>query len=188
MSKIFLLLIVTGFYFSSCDTADKPDATIHLATDSIQKESTAQVIETKKTELSDTILQDGWHTIDHTNMGIDKDFYGIDILNLPQQSFISFAEISDIQSDLFIDGIDTARIITFDLTKNGEAAWQNMISDTRNDHIYFVLDNELVNLFKVFTNTEKNQVYNLQLFLGYSDFTAQQGLDIEARIKEKTQK
>ncbi|WP_018342829.1 hypothetical protein [Cytophaga aurantiaca] len=190
MSKIYLLLIVTGFYFSGCNTADQTDTATHVATDSIQKDTIVKVIETTKTESSDTdtTLEDGWHTIDHTNMGVNINFYGHQILNLPQKSFISFADIHDIQSELFIDGIDTARIITFDLTKDGEETWHNMISDTRNDYVYFVLDNELINLHKVFTNTDKNQAYPLELFLGYSDFTAQDGLDIEARIRKKIQK
>lgn len=188
MNKIFLLLIGATFYFSSCDTADKTDAAIHVAKDSVQKDTVTTIVKTKQIESNDSTLEDGWHTIDHTNMGINRDFYGHEILNLPQKSFIPFADITDIKSELFIDGIDTARIITFDLTKNGEAAWQNMISNKQNDHIYFVLDDKLINLHKVFTNTDKKQAYRLELFLGYSDNTAQETLDIEARIREKLQK
>jgi len=170
MSKTFLLLISIIIYFSGCNTADKTDTAAHLQTDTIQKDTVVTIIETEKIVLSDTTLEDGWHTIDPTNTSVNIDFYSHQILNLPSKSFISFADINDIQSELFIDGIDTARIITFNLSKNGETAWKKMIRDTSNDYIYFALDNELINQCKVFTDTDKARAYNLQLFLGYGDF------------------
>ncbi|WP_299252212.1 hypothetical protein [uncultured Cytophaga sp.] len=173
-----LLLSITAIviFFSSCSTEETTTQTQSpMMIDSLQNDTIQQSEkqEAHSGNISDTILEDGCYAIDQTNTNIQKSFYGHEILNIQKESVISLADVNDIQSELFIDGIDTALVITFSLNKNVEAAWQKIISNSKNESVYFALDDELVNIHNVFTDSEHKKATYLQLFLGYSDFTGQ---------------